>query len=72
MKKILPSVASLTVLALAAAFAAEPPSPPTREEWGFMKELAQRDPYVSHWTRAAQSGELDLSKVLRVIDEYGV
>ena len=72
MKKIIPSVASLTVLALAAAFAAEPPAPPTREEWAFMKELAQRDPYVSHWTRAAQAGELDLSKGLKVIDEYGV
>ena len=72
MKKIIPSVASLTVLALAAAFAAEPPAPPTRAEWAFMKELAQRDPYVSHWTRAAQVGELDLSKGLKVIDEYGV
>ena len=72
MKKIIPSVASLTVLVLATAFAAEPPAPPTREEWGFMKELAQRDPYVSHWTRAAKAGELDLSKGLKVIDEYGV
>ena len=36
-----------------------------------MKDLARRDPYVSHWTRAAKGGELDLSKGVKVIDEYG-
>ncbi|MBR4617482.1 MAG: hypothetical protein IKO55_17880, partial [Kiritimatiellae bacterium] len=37
-----------------------------------MKDLAKRDPYVSHWTRIAKNGELDLSKGVKVIDEYGV
>ena len=37
-----------------------------------MKDLAQRDPYVSHWTRKAKADEMDLSGGLKVIDEYGV
>ena len=52
--------------------AAGPPPPPAREEWGFMKDLARREPYTSHWTRAAKPGELDLSKGVKVIDGYGV
>ena len=37
-----------------------------------MKDLARREPYVSHWTRAAKAGELDLSKGVKVVDTYGV
>ena len=69
MKKMTPIVFALVAIA---AIASEPPAPPTREEWGFMKELAQRDPYVSHWSRPAKSGELDLSKGVNVVDEYRV
>ena len=63
------TVTILSVLAMLAAFSAEPPAPPTHEEWGFMKDLAKRDPYVSHWTRTAKNGELDLSKGVKVIDD---
>jgi len=75
---IAPSKAGMAVLAMGAAIvalsalAAEPPAPPTREEWGFLKELATREPYRSHWTRKARDGELDLSRGVKVIDEYGV
>ena len=62
----------LAALTAIAASAAEPPAAPTREEWGFMKDLAQRDPYVSHWTREATKGELDISKGITVVDGYGV
>ena len=37
-----------------------------------MKDLAKRDPYVSHWTRTVKNDELDLSKGVKTIDEYGV
>ena len=62
----------LAAFAAFAAFAAEPPPAPTREEWGFMKDLARRDPYVSHWTRSAVKGELDMSRGINVVDAYGV
>lgn len=48
------------------------PEPPARETWGFMKDLARRDAYVSHWSRTAKAGELDLSKGVKVVDAYGV
>ena len=73
-RMLLPVVAGLSGVAVLclSAFAAEPPDPPSREEWGFMKDLARREPYVSHWTRAAKAGELDLSKGVKVVDTYGV
>jgi len=63
------------VAAASAAFiapAADPPDPPSREEWGFLKELATREPCRSHWIRGAKEGELDFSRGIKVVDEYGV
>ena len=64
------SAAFLGIAALCAP-AAEPPAPPAREEWGFVRELSSREPYRSHWTRGAKAGELDLSRSVKVVDEYG-
>ena len=72
MRKTTTLLLTLTSLPLLVAIAAEPPAPPSREEWGFMQDLARREPYTSHWTRSAKAGELDLSKGIRVVDEYGV
>ena len=69
MKKTTLLLASLPLLV---AIAAEPPAPPSREEWGFLQELKRREPYTSHWTRTAKPGELDLSNGVRVVDGYGV
>ena len=67
MNKLLP----LLVLAVTAV-ASEPPAPPTRENWKFREDLARREPYVSHFTRAPRAGELDLSRGVKVVDDYGV
>ena len=56
----------------AAASGGEYPSPPQREQWKFMEDLARREPVRTRWTRGANGGELDISGGLRIADEYGI
>ena len=56
----------------AAASGGEYPSPPPREQWKFMEDLASREPLRTRWTRGANGGELHISGGLRIADEYGI
>ena len=63
---------SFCCAAACGAIAEAPPPPPSREEWGFLKDLAVREPCKSRWIRSAKEGELDLSRGINVVDRYGV
>ena len=72
--------AAIAILAARALAAGEPaaasggeyPSPPPREQWKFMEDLAKREPVRTRWTRGANGGGLDISGGLRIADEYGI
>lgn len=72
--------AAIAILAARALAAGEPaaasggeyPSPPPREQWKFMGDLAKREPVRTRWTRGANGGGLDISGGLRIADEYGI
>ena len=74
----LAKLARLAVLLPLSSLAATPapfapwPLPPGPESWTFKQELATREPYRAHWTRKARTGELDLSRGVKVVDRYGV
>ena len=72
--------AAIAILAARALAAGEPaaasggeyPSPPPREQWKFMDDLAKREPVRTRGTRDANGGGLDISGGLRIADEYGI